>query len=140
MSIHLTPTEDLAIETLLARHRLGETLWTFEARHRKTLEALADKGLVTVVHGTVEKSVRASLTEHAIDSFLSADYVPPILRTECPVWYAGERSNGFRLDCEKKRHHVGKHRVHLAYSQSDVKWTTAEAEASQAALAARFGG
>jgi len=76
----LTPTEDLLLEVLIARHRLGERLWTFEARHRKAIGSLADKGLVASMHGIVEHTVRASLTPAAIKAYVSPKYVPPILR------------------------------------------------------------
>lgn len=75
-----SPTQDLALEVLAARVRLGEEIWTFEARHKRTLEQLANKGLVNVLHGIVQGTVRASLTEAGRAEVLSADYVPPILR------------------------------------------------------------
>lgn len=75
-----TPTESLVMEVLAARHRLGEHLWTFDARQKRAIESLADKGLVNVMHGTVERSVRASLTDKGIGEYLSERYVPPVLR------------------------------------------------------------
>lgn len=81
MSTYLTPSEDLAIDVLMARYRLGERLWTFESRHKKTLEGLAEKGLVNVMHGIVEKTVRASLTKKGYEEFLAgSSYVSPLER------------------------------------------------------------
>lgn len=77
---HLTPTEDLILEVLIARHRLGENLWTFDARHKRVIGSLADKGWVTPMHGMVENTVRASLTQAAIDKWVSDAYVPPIFK------------------------------------------------------------
>lgn len=73
----VTPTQDLILEVLAARHRLGERLWTFDARHKKAIEALADLGLVTHMHGMVEKTVRASLTDEGIKRQVSDNYMPP---------------------------------------------------------------
>lgn len=75
----LTPTQDLLMNLLVARHRLGERLWTFDARHKTALEQLADRGLATVMHGAVENTVRASLTEAGRAEWVSETYVPPLL-------------------------------------------------------------
>lgn len=75
----LTPTQDLLLEVLVARYRLGEHYWTFDSRHKKMLEALASLGLVTVMHGIVEHTVRASLTVAGIKTFASnSEYVSPL--------------------------------------------------------------
>lgn len=76
--IILTPSEDLALEVLAARYRLGENLWTFEARHKKTLDKLAARGYVSVIHGIVEKTVRASLTEQGKRASISDSYLSPL--------------------------------------------------------------
>lgn len=75
----LTPTQDLLLEVLIARYRLGESYWTFDSRHKKMLEALASLGLVTVMHGNVEYTVRASLTDLAVETYISDSwYVSPL--------------------------------------------------------------
>lgn len=82
----LTPSEDLAVEVLIARHRLGENFWTFEARHRPVLERLAAKGLVLVHNGTVQNTVRAELSQAGTEEFMVSHYVPPILRDAEEQW------------------------------------------------------
>lgn len=76
----LTPTQELLLEVLGARYRTGETLWTFDSKHKRKLEQLADMGLVNVMHGMVENSCRASLTEEGMKLVIDPVYVPPILR------------------------------------------------------------
>lgn len=76
----LTPSEDLVMEVLAARYRTGERLWTFESRHRRTIDSLADKGLVSPLHGIVENTVRASLTETGIATCLSQGFKIPLVR------------------------------------------------------------
>ncbi len=77
---NLTPSEDLMLEALIARHRTGEGLWTFESRHKKVAESLVQKGWVNLVHGIVEKSIRVSLTEAAIKKWVSPRYTPPFVK------------------------------------------------------------
>lgn len=75
-----TPTEDLVMEVLAARYRLGENWWTFDSRHSRTLARLADRGLLRTMHGIVEKSVRAALTDDGVKAYIDESYVPPIAR------------------------------------------------------------
>lgn len=74
----VTPTEDLVLEVLAARRRLGERLWTFDSRHKQTLGRLADRGLVTTMHGIVEKTIRASLTAQGEAVALDGKYESPL--------------------------------------------------------------
>lgn len=76
--VGLTPTENLVLELLIARRRLGERIWTFDSTVRKQVESLAVKGYVGELHGIVPMTVRAMLTDEAIAMFLTYDYVPPI--------------------------------------------------------------
>ena len=76
----LTPSEELVLEVLAARWRLGERMWTFSTKQKRAVEGLAEKGLVNMMHGIVEKSVRASLTEAGKLESLDEGYVPPIYR------------------------------------------------------------
>ncbi len=72
-----TPTQDLILEVLAARYRLGEMLWTFDSRHRKAIGDLSERGLVNEMHGVVEKTIRASLTSVGVSHIISDGYVPP---------------------------------------------------------------
>lgn len=79
-SAKLTPTENLIVELLVARYRLGERLWTFNAEVTRQVYLLSEKGYVTPMSGVTEGTVRAMLTEEAVALYLSYDYVPPIAR------------------------------------------------------------
>jgi hypothetical protein len=73
-----TPTQDLLLEVLIARHRLGEQLWTFSSGMKNQLEQLETLGWVRVIHGVVENSVRACLTERGKARWLSFNYKNPV--------------------------------------------------------------
>ncbi|GGN39650.1 hypothetical protein FHR83_006674 [Actinoplanes campanulatus] len=73
----LPPTQQLILDTLAARYRLGEQVWTFSTVHGKALRALEQAGLVTLLNGIVEHSTRARLTEAGKAAVLSGDYQPP---------------------------------------------------------------
>lgn len=76
----LPPTEELVLEVLAARHRLGEQLWTFKTGCGTALRSLQDKGLVEVFHSIVEGTVRARLTDDGRKLVLSGDYTPPCVQ------------------------------------------------------------
>lgn len=73
-----TPTEDLILEVLIARARLGERLWTFNSNSLKQAEILASKGWIHTIHGIVENTYRASLTDKGRARFLSFKYKSPL--------------------------------------------------------------
>lgn len=73
----LPPTQQLVLDVLAARHRLGEQVWTFPAAVNPALRALADRGLVTLLNGIVEKSTRARLTDAGQRLVLDGRYRPP---------------------------------------------------------------
>ncbi|UYP17721.1 hypothetical protein OED52_13675 [Rhodococcus sp. Z13] len=77
----MTPTEDLIMEVLAARTRLGHILWTFAANRTATAAArsLERRGLITMMHGITERTFRARLTQAGRDEYLTPDYVAPIL-------------------------------------------------------------
>lgn len=77
-NVELTPTEDLVVEVLIARRRLGETLWTFDSKATRAIKSLEAKGIVNSMHGIVEKSIRASFTEAGFAKYCSYDYQAPI--------------------------------------------------------------
>lgn len=103
----LTPAEDLLFQVAIARHRLGDTPYLIESRHRSTAQRLATKGLVWTDSGIVERTIKIGLTTLGEIVGIS-DYTPPALRVECPSWYMGTRS-GLRIDCDMRRGHLGPH-------------------------------
>lgn len=128
MDVALTPSEDLAVEVLAARARLGETVWTFEARHTPVLRRLGEKGLVNVISPIAQGTIRASLTDAGRELALSADYVAPALDPNCRSAYWGPRSP-LRVDCDRKAGHQKKHRHRWPERTGlgTVRWTDAEA-------------
>lgn len=76
----LPPTEQLCLETLAARFRLGEDIWTFKSNVTKALESLEDKGYVFVVHGVIPKSIRARLTPEGVRVMLDESYTPRLVQ------------------------------------------------------------
>lgn len=76
----MTPTEDLIMEVLAARARLGETMWPFSTKLGKALKSLEDRGYIDTMHGMVEYSVRASLTDKGVEEYLDDRYLSPLER------------------------------------------------------------
>lgn len=62
----LTPSQDLILEVLTARYRLGETSWPFSTKHSKAIRELDALGLVQESSGPVEKTIRVYLTNKAL--------------------------------------------------------------------------
>lgn len=79
MSATLTPTEELIMEVLAARHRLHEPFWTFSARPAITraAQSLQAKGLVALLSPQVERTFRAELTEAGQAEVLDKNYLSP---------------------------------------------------------------
>ena len=77
----LSGTQQLLLEVLAARHRLGESVWTFSTKTRKTAEKLKSMGLINVIHGITERTYRASLTDQGRNLLFDPLYEVPI-RTE----------------------------------------------------------
>ncbi|WP_336818980.1 hypothetical protein [Gordonia sp. MMO-8] len=78
----LTPSEELLLELLVARTRLGHDWWTIasNATSRRAAETLERLGVIRTMHGLTENTLRARLTEaqrFSID--LDSSYLPPIL-------------------------------------------------------------
>lgn len=61
-----TPTEELILGIMIARYRLGDTLWTFKSHYRPYLRKLEAKGLIEVISGVTENTVRVSLSDDAL--------------------------------------------------------------------------
>lgn len=76
-----TPTETLLLEVLVARARLGETIWTFDRNSASTnaISTLAVRGYVNPMHGIVEKTFRASLTDKGRAELMPLPYRAPML-------------------------------------------------------------
>lgn len=82
----LPPTQQLLLEVLAARARLGENAWTFPTRLRPALEALARAGLIWWKHGVIERTCLAGLTDEGRAYALSASYsVPATIEVEWGV-------------------------------------------------------
>lgn len=93
-----TPTQDLILDVLAARFRLGENLWTFGSRLRKAATQLADHGLVFITHGITEKTIRVGLTEAGKAVTLMPNYSPPPIQkhiTESQLRDGLDRSDGW---------------------------------------------
>lgn len=72
----MTPTEELILEVLAARYRTGESLWTFDTRHRSALKRLEERGLVTVRAGPTPH-LQVRLTEAGRQECLMEGWRPP---------------------------------------------------------------
>lgn len=92
--------QQLIMETLASRYRLGHNIWTFTMNNAlpKALKGLESSGYVEVLSPTIQHTTRASLTEQGRWLILDKDYVPPIVacdkpcdREDCPVNRYNER-------------------------------------------------
>ena len=101
----LTPSEDLVFGLVVARHRLADTPYAIESRHRRTAAALAEKGLVSVESGTVERTFRVSLTVLGELVGISPTHVPGALRTRCRSRYVTGAYPSM-AECARLRGHV----------------------------------
>lgn len=75
----ITPAEELFVELLIARHRLGECVWTFSNRQLRIARRLEEKGYIGTKGGVTEGNFRAWLTDEAKKVLLAYPYVPPII-------------------------------------------------------------
>ncbi|WP_422744289.1 hypothetical protein ACN27B_08560 [Micromonospora sp. WMMD754] len=87
----LPPTQYLILEVLAARHRTGETLWTFPAKLRPHMDALANLGLIGWKSGITEGTIRAWLTEQGLAAAISPTYITP--NAEWSIRYPGGTVN-----------------------------------------------
>lgn len=75
----LTAPQELMVDMLQARHRLGEPFWPVSTKLTRTYHELASKGYVEILSGHVEGTVRLMLTDAAREQLLrESTYVPPI--------------------------------------------------------------
>lgn len=73
----LPPTQQLVLEVLAARHRLGEQVWPFPAIHGRALRGLEQAGLITLLNGVVEHTTRARFTDAGLKLVMRGNYQPP---------------------------------------------------------------
>lgn len=86
----LTPTQDLIMEVLAARARLGEPFWTFSTVLSPMARALCDLGLVTI-DSAVTGDMRLRLTQEGREEYLSTSYSPPGGELS-KAWHEGRKS------------------------------------------------
>src|SRR5882757_2966065 len=58
----LPPTQQLVLDVLAARYRLGETMWTFSTNCQSAINALVVHGLAGPMHVLIDPPLRALLT------------------------------------------------------------------------------
>ncbi|MEW2474627.1 hypothetical protein AB0875_12630 [Micromonospora gifhornensis] len=119
---HLPPTQYLILEVLAARHRLGETTWTFPSRFRAVLHALADAGLIGWKSGVAPRSYIAWLTGAGRSAVLSDTYVAPAGVGRCGQTPPTMFNHAPRPVCALPAGHPGWHRA-----DDGCEWGIAEA-------------
>lgn len=84
MPAELTPTEDLIMEVLAARHRLGEPFWPIlnSPTTSRAARHLEERGLIIRLHGNTPNTFRARLTTEGITQYTDPEYTPPILQKQ----------------------------------------------------------
>lgn len=81
----LPPTQNLMLELLAARHRLGHDSWPCPRKQRPIAGQLAKLGLVNVDTYGAPGSISVALTEAGKAVMLRDGYTPPILQRDEPV-------------------------------------------------------
>ena len=76
----LTPMQDLIMNHLASRYRLGHTMWPFSTKLRKHIHVLEGFGLVGTKSGVMPKTIEIWLTQFGKDEYLSPTYIAPIMR------------------------------------------------------------
>ncbi|AON96825.1 hypothetical protein BI081_gp074 [Mycobacterium phage Tonenili] len=79
----LTPTQELILEVLAARSRLGEQFWTFPTRTAlvRAARSLENTGFVWCDTAPTPRSFRVGLTEQGQLACIDPGYTPPVERT-----------------------------------------------------------
>jgi hypothetical protein len=78
---HLTPTQDMIMEVLAARYRLGEVLWPFPNNVKRQAKQLEELGLVGLHSGQTDGHFRLGLTGAGMkERGLDKPYDPPLLQ------------------------------------------------------------
>lgn len=73
-----TPTEELILDVLQARIRLGENIWNFDSRLKPSIEKLQAKGLINFKSGNVENTLLAWPTEEGKILFFDGSFTDRI--------------------------------------------------------------
>lgn len=119
-------------QVAIARHRLGDTPYLIESRHRRTAASLAAKGLVWSDAGSVQGTIKIALTPLGEIVGISEDYTPAALSARCPSFYLGPKTGGMRWECDATRHHDEPHTSTLARADGsailNVTWSEQEAD------------
>lgn len=76
----LSPTQELMLEVLAARYRLGEWVWPFDSRLSAHARKLADLGYIRLIDGNVPKTFRATLTDRGVKRGTDPLYEPAYFR------------------------------------------------------------
>lgn len=76
----LTPMQQLVMEVLAARYRLGHQLWTFtnSSGLSQAVKVLRLTGYIETMPGVIENTIRISLTSHGKTLVLDPEYAPPV--------------------------------------------------------------
>lgn len=81
-SFKFTPTEALVLEVLTARNRLGENVWTLEARLNQTLAKLEARDLIGYKSASVEGYSLVWFTDAGVALMLERKYNGPLKFSE----------------------------------------------------------
>lgn len=96
----LPPMQGLILEVLVARRRLGETWWPFDAKITPQLHTLANKGMIEVRDGVFEHTRVAKITDATFAMCTESDYKPPDPKPRFwpPVIDEFSRTTGWPVD------------------------------------------
>ncbi len=78
-----TPTQELVLEVLVARYRLGEPCWTFTSRVMHAVESLENRGFVTWKSASVENAILVWPTDRLLgdNQWMVSSYRPPAIQS-----------------------------------------------------------
>jgi hypothetical protein len=79
---NFTPTEELILEVLTARVRLGNNVWTMSNRNKQAFEKLVAKDLIEYKSASVEGHVLVWLTETGEKLLFKNKYNSPVKFSE----------------------------------------------------------
>jgi hypothetical protein len=78
---NFTPTQDLILDVLVSRRRLGELIWPFSTELTRQLMQLEGLGWVHILSGQVEGSIRAQLSDAGVKEFIeNSSYESPLMK------------------------------------------------------------